>query len=311
MTALPKDRLPTTLRYHIARLLVRFRCRFGLAARHLDTGEELALNADSVFPTASVIKLAVLVELFRQAENGALPLERPIEVRAGDRMGGSGVLRELAPGLRLTVRDLATLMIIVSDNMATKILLDTIGGVEAVNYTMQHRLQLRNIALNGYDKVKLGEATPRDLIKLLATLATGKMWSQSASQEMLTILSRNIYLDQFPRYLKHNRYIAGGGVSVACKTGFDKGTRADAGVITLPDDSRFVYAVVSDGFEDPIMSIDSDGSILNGLVGRLVVQHWWASKPNDVLIPIRPRASSRVASRRGARRKLSSDTGFE
>ena len=286
--------LPARLRRQLDRLLRRFGGRLGLAARHLDTGEELAFNADSVFPTASVIKLAVLVELYRQAESGALGLDRTVEVTSDDAMRGSGVLRELGPGLRPTLRDLATLMIIVSDNVATKILLRVVGGPEAVNHTLQHRLQLRSVVLHGYGGARLGEATPRDLITLVAALANGEIWSPAASEDMLTILSRNLYLDQFPRYLKHDRYLANHGVSVAGKTGFDRGTRTDAGVITLPDKSRFVYAIANHGFEDPALSADGDGAVLNGLIGRLVVGHWWRGKKSDVLLPMPIRASGRV-----------------
>jgi hypothetical protein len=119
---------------------------------------------------------------------------------------------------------------------------------------------------------------------------------------MLAILSRNLHLDEFPRYLKQNRYLAGQGVSVACKTGFDLGARTDAGVVTLPDGSRFVYAVMNVGFEDPSLSSDSHGAVLNGLIGRLVARHWWQGNAGDVLLPMPLRPPRPAASPRGARR---------
>ena len=77
------------LRHRVDRLLTRFGGTLGLAARHLRTGEELGLNADSVFPTASLIKLAVLAELYRQADERALRLDRTVEVTAGTNCGTS------------------------------------------------------------------------------------------------------------------------------------------------------------------------------------------------------------------------------
>jgi beta-lactamase class A len=291
-----------SLRPQLDRLRARFGGTLGLAARHLETGEQLALNADRVFPTASVIKLAVLAELYRQAEEGTLRLDRRIALTAKDAARGSGVLRDLAPGLRPTLRDLAVLMIIVSDNVATKALIEAVGGAKAVNDTTRRRLGLRSMVLHGYGAKRLGESTPRDVCRLLAALAAGELWSTSASQDMLAILSRNLYLDQFPRYLRQSRYIPSLGVSVACKTGFDQGTRTDAGVVTLPDDSRFVYAVMNLGCDDPALSSDSDGAVLNGLLGRLVVRHWWRGRARDVLLPMSLRASGpRHASKRGRR----------
>ena len=114
----------------------RFSGRFGLAARNLTTGEEFLLDHDQVFPTASSIKTAILYEVFRQAEEGTFGLDDRVELKSSDIVRGSGVLRDIAPGLQPTVHDLAMLMIIVSDNTATNMLIDLVGGPDPVNASM-------------------------------------------------------------------------------------------------------------------------------------------------------------------------------
>ena len=104
----------------------------GVAAKHLGTGEEIRVNADAVTATASTIKVPILIELFRQVEAGEVCLEDRLAVTEATRARGSGVLRELSPDIELTVRDHATLMIVVSDNTSTNVLIDVVG-LERVN----------------------------------------------------------------------------------------------------------------------------------------------------------------------------------
>jgi beta-lactamase class A len=105
----------------------------GLAARHLESGEVLSWQADEPYRTASTIKVGIHVSVMRRARLGVLDLQAPAELRAGEQIGGSGVLGVLRPGLRCTVSDLCTLMIVVSDNTATNMLIDLCGGAAAVS----------------------------------------------------------------------------------------------------------------------------------------------------------------------------------
>ena len=109
---------------------------FGIYACHLGTGETVEINADRVLPTESAAKTFMLVHYAGLVAAGTLDPARRITLTVDDHTLGSGVLRFLAPGLGLTLDDLAWLMIIVSDNLATDVLLREIGGAEAVNATM-------------------------------------------------------------------------------------------------------------------------------------------------------------------------------
>ena len=128
----------------------RFSGTLGVAARDLQSGDELFLNADEVFPTASMVKLGILLELFRQAEAGELKLDELRTVGTKDKTGGSGLLENMAADVTLSLYDIAVLMNAISDNSATNVLIDRLG-IERINHAMceagmQHTHLYRKIA---------------------------------------------------------------------------------------------------------------------------------------------------------------------
>jgi beta-lactamase class A len=227
-----------------------------LAAMNLTTGEELARNDERPMPTASVFKLPLLVEVFRQSEAGALDLDERVALRAEDVVMGSGILRDFSPGLQPTLRDLAKMMVIVSDNSATNLLLDRVGGPQRVNATMRElglasivvhrRIVFGEITTNG----SLAEAAPRDLMRLVAMLAREELVSPQASRAILAIMGRQRYLEQTPRFVAYRPYAGDFGraqpIKVFNKTGFINSLRADTGLITIDPDVRIAYSVVND-----------------------------------------------------------------
>src|SRR3712207_5016623 len=163
----------------IEREFAEFAGTGGIAAKHLGTGEEIRINADDLTATASTIKVPILIELFRQVEAGEVRLEDRLAVNEAIRAPGSGVLRELSLGVELTVRDHATLMIVVSDNTSTNLLIDLVGR-ERVNQTMaefgfrQTRLRQRlDFPAIGPDARNLAGTTPGELAAIMEALATG------------------------------------------------------------------------------------------------------------------------------------------
>ena len=107
----------------------RFPGRIGVHVRHLDTGVEAGIDADSPYPMASTYKVPILVEMMARVESGDWTLDMPIELTPADQHIGSGLLQDLwAPGLTLSLRNVATMMIILSDNSATDMLLDRVGA---------------------------------------------------------------------------------------------------------------------------------------------------------------------------------------
>lgn len=235
----------------------------GLAARHLDTGRTIEHNADEVFFTASTFKVPVLAEMYRQVDAGAIDLTRRIELTDGLRVPGSGVLRELANGLAPTLHDLAMLMIVVSDNLATDILYHTIGR-ENLNQTMHDlgltrtklRMSCRDLLFslvgvpvsdslddfwNVSDRVERGYeglspdcdalnehksdvSSPNDMVRLLDIVHNGDFLSKDSRDAMLHILKRQKLRSIIPYYLPPD-------VIVAHKTGGVYSVRCDVGIV--------------------------------------------------------------------------------
>jgi beta-lactamase class A len=277
-----------TTRGQIDRLLQilsnRAQGTLGAAARNLQTGEEITWQAERTMPTASTFKFPLLVEVFTQAAAGSLDLDERVPLLPEDQVGGSGVLRDLQPGLQPTLRDLAMLMIVVSDNSATNMLLDRVGGPAAVSAAMA-ALGLPSIVVNrrlifsAAPRGPVAEAAPQDMMRLAAMLAEGNLVSPEASREMRAIMGRQHHHDQFPRYLALLLYAEDNEqprlLRVLNKTGSNGGLRADVGVVQVGATDRIVFSVVCDTGPDETYRSEHPAAVINGLVGRVLLEYWW------------------------------------
>jgi beta-lactamase class A len=214
----------------------------GIFVKDLRSGQTFNANADVVFPQASSIKIAVLVELFRQAEAGRQRLEERIEVNRSQMVGGSGILQDFAgAGSALSLRDLAVLMIVLSDNTATNILIDRVG-MENVNATLQRlglahtRLERRMMDAAAEKANRENHSTPREMAALLELLEEGKLLDREHTAAALEIL----------QYPKETPLRAGlpESVPIADKHGELPGVRCDSGVVFLPG-APYVIAVMT------------------------------------------------------------------
>jgi beta-lactamase class A len=284
--------MPTTKARHgleekVDRLRQHFSGQLSVAARNLTTGDELLADPDRLYPTASTIKIAILIELHAQAQEGKLSLAEKLAVTQGNQVGGSGVLRDLADGAGLSVRDLGTLMMTVSDNTATNLLIDRVGGVAAVNKRLHDGLGLDTIALHrridfdeiGDDVRRFAEATPRDLMRLMEMLLRGQAVSKQVSEAVLAVMRRQQYLEFVPRYLQYTPWAAELGlnppITVANKPGFLAGTGVDAGALFLPDGVEVACCVMAHGSRDLSHMTECEPAIACGIVGRWLVEEWW------------------------------------
>jgi len=218
------------------------------ALRHLPSGDSLEWNAALRLPSASVIKVPILVELFAQAEAGRLRLEDRVCLEEAARTEGSGVLSMLHTGLACTLLDLAHLMIVVSDNAASNLLIEQVT-CDAVN---------ERLAGLGYTRTRLGrkfydfEARDRGLdnwaaadefADLFTRLERRELVSATASEQMLQILKRQQFSDRIPGLLPAD-------VIVAHKTGSITGICHDAGIVHTPS-GPLVLAIFTRGFAEP------------------------------------------------------------
>ncbi len=268
----------------------------GIAARNLQTGEEVTWQAERSMPTASTFKFPVLAGVFAQAEAGELDLDERVPLLAEDQVGGSGTLRDFLPGVQPTLRDLAMLMIVVSDNSATNMLLDRIGGPGAVSAAMQG-LGLPSIVINrrlifsGAPRGPVAEAAPRDMMRLAVRLAEGSLVSPQASREMRAIMAGQHYHDQFPRYLCLLPYADDNEqprlLRLLNKTGANGGLRADVGLMQVGDADVIAFSVVCDTGPDETYRSEHPAAVINGLVGRVLLEYWWpgAWQPDQAVTP--------------------------
>ena len=202
----------------------------GVSILDLTDRRSFVLNGDQVFPTASTIKLPLLMELYRQDQDGggARLLDHYTFDRA-DLVDGSEIMRGLSPGVSvITNRDLAQFMVAVSDNAATNVLIGRVG-MEKVNAMLrmhgltQTTLRRRMMDLAAAQRGDENIATPRELTRLLELLAKGEILKPTATQAMVEQLAtgKDAYI---PRRLPSN-------VRVANKPGSLDGVRVDAGIV--------------------------------------------------------------------------------
>jgi beta-lactamase class A len=208
------------LQSNIERITRSVNAKWGIYIKCVETGEEMALNADETMDTMSVIKIPLMAEVFRQIEAGKFALSDRVTLKETEKRPGTGVIRSLDAGASLTIKDLVTLMIIVSDNSATDMLFEKVGGVEPVNKLMQS-WGLNTIKATGPSdnwfkalraepdawkfhvegKTPYGLSSSRDMGKLLEKIQKGEAVSKQASEQMLQIMRGQVYSSRLPKYI--------------------------------------------------------------------------------------------------------------
>jgi beta-lactamase class A len=219
----------------------------GIAILDLTDQRSFYLNADAVYPTASTIKIAVLGELYSQHERAAsggsgAKLSDTYVVDAKHWVGGEGVLATMTPGVsRLTNRDLATLVVSLSDNSATNVLIDRVG-MDNVNSWLtrqglkETRLRRQMMDVKAAQEGRENTATPRELVALLRSLHEGRVFSKATTEDFFKMLSL-----QKSGYLTR---LLPAELTIASKPGNLDGVRNDAGIVFVPG-RPFAIAVMA------------------------------------------------------------------
>jgi len=201
----------------------------GVAIEDLTSGDHLFLHEDEVFAQASSIKITVLADLYLQAEQGRLKLTDLYTVQSSDLVPDSDIMGGLTPGVtRLTLRDLATMMVAVSDNSATNVLIDRVG-MQNVNAMLDSlgfthtRLRRKMMDLQAAKEGRENISTPREMMSLLDAIYHGKVLNKESTADFFKMLSTN--KDSFiPRDLP-------AGLMVANKPGELEAVRNDSGIV--------------------------------------------------------------------------------
>ena len=237
----------------VGAIVKTFRGQMGVAAIDLRTGETIAVDADSRFPTASTIKTAVMVEAWQQAADGRLPMDTVDHAQGGRQgRGRRRAARAARRSRALTVADLIHLMIVLSDNTATNLLIERVGTARVnerlESYGLRETKLFRPTFRDGRPDVLpelerefgLGMTTPREMARLMAVIAEGKAVNRAASEAMLATLRRQQDRAMIPRLIPADDRIQIGNKTGtdeekhALKDGVKRHVRADAAIVTGP-----------------------------------------------------------------------------
>lgn len=247
----------------------------GYAVHNLDTGERLARRGGETFPTASLIKVPILVALYDLVERKMIALDDPITILRIDQVPGAGQLQHLRPGVTIRVGDAARLMITISDNTATNLLLDRVAirrvweKMEALGlpHTKVHSKSFQrftSVAMDSSVKYGLGVTTPDEMAALYARLAAGTAVSPAADSAMLALMFDNEDDALLQRHVD--------GVRAASKTGATDQVRTECALWELQ--SRVVACVMTKENADTRWLLDTEPQLLMARMGKAITDAW-------------------------------------
>ena len=283
----------TALQRDVAAMAAAHQGKVALFAEQLKTGQTVALNADEPVQTASVIKLAILYHAMAEVREGKARWDEKLTLKPGEAVGGSGMLHFFDAPMTVTLKDVLTMMVIVSDNTATNMAIDRFG-VDAVNARVGS-LGLKNTHL--YKKVMkpalgpmpadqpkfgLGKTTAREMAELIEDIGechlrrgeNGAGWQTMDDQDKvvcgvaLTMLKDQFYRETIPRYLP-----GGGDQSVANKTGSLNAVRNDVALVAGKSGPMVISIFTYDN-QDQSWTVDNSAEVLIARLGKVIVTGW-------------------------------------
>ena len=252
----------------------------GYSVIDLETGARINRRGDETFPTASLIKVAILVTVYDLVAKGQLSLDDPLTVLKIDQVPGSGVIQFLHNGTVLTVHDAAWLMSTISDNTATNLLLDRIIirrvwakmdslGLQHTRVHSKSFLRNSSVAMDSSVKYGLGVTTPNEMAHLFELMAQRKAVSPAADSAMLDILEHNTTDFMLQRYLE--------GARAAHKDGETDAVRTECTLWYLRN--RVVACVMTKENKDQRWIIDNEPQLTMANMGLAIVNAFGGVPP--------------------------------
>lgn len=254
----------------------------GAAGAGAGTTPSVTHRHDEGFPSASTIKLYIMVRLLEVVAAGERGLDDEVVMQASDQVGGSGVLKSLTAGRAWTLRDLAMLMMIVSDNTATNMLIEALG-VEAINDFMQRggwrdTYLLGKLALGVPNPRGTSHTSPRDLADCMARLWRGELLPAAETAVAKDILLQQHYTDTLGCLIGYGGYSDDSELRIASKSGSIVGVRNEVGVILHGEDA-YVTAIMTRDGKDPRFWANNPGNLAIMEANRLLFEHFLGEAP--------------------------------
>ncbi len=255
----------------------------GLIGIYLDDlhGNVIAVNEDEKFETASTIKTYILAALMDEVNKGNKSLEDMVEFKESHMVDGSGVMCALEPGAVLRVKDVATFMIIVSDNVATNMMIDYLG-VETVNKCIE-KLGFKDTVLHNPINFELyehlGTSTPRDYAGVFTRLAGEGLISPEVDERMLEILKKQHYnsmiTKDFPPFYMDSDNTDDVMIRVASKSGSMDECRNDGGIVYTPY-GPYVIVMFHKNFSDAMYYANHPATVFGAKISRMILDQFIA-----------------------------------
>jgi beta-lactamase class A len=252
----------------------------GYSVIDLETGARISRRGDETFPTASLIKVSILVTVYDLVAKGQLSLDDPLTVLKIDQVPGSGIVQFLHNGTILTVHDAAWLMSTISDNTATNLLLDRIIirrvwakmdslGLQHTRVHSKSFLRNSSVAMDSSVKYGLGVTTPNEMAHLFELMARGKAVNPAADSTMLDILEHNTTDFMLQRYLL--------GARAAHKDGEDDAVKTECTLWYLRN--RVVACVMTKENKDQRWILDNEPQLTMANMGLAIVNAFGGVPP--------------------------------
>ncbi|MEG5057570.1 serine hydrolase [Microcoleus sp. A2-C5] len=210
----------------------------GIFLVDLDSGSYLNFNGDTPFASASTIKVSILVAFFQAVDEGKIQLDQTLTVKPENIVGGSGDMQDDGPGKKYSALEVARKMIVISDNTATNMMIELLGGAEVLNQQFANWGLRATVLRNKLPDLEGTNTTsPKDLINIIAQIDRGNLVSVKSRDRILQIMRQTKNDSLLPRGL-------GEGAVIAHKTGNINTMLADAGMVDLPNGKRYLVAVM-------------------------------------------------------------------
>jgi beta-lactamase class A len=256
-------------------------------SKNLATGDSVGIDADRPVQTASVIKLPLFLQAYEQVKAGKIKLDDPIELTKANQVAGSGVLPFLDPGLKLTLKDTLTLMIMLSDNTATNLTIDKVGlkptnqmladmGLKNTYFYKKVYVKAVEPQPADFKQFGLGKTTAREMAAVMEDIYTCKLGDRKLCDQMLFILRNQQYRAMIPRYIElpdTSEDLS----AIGDKIGMLDDVRNDVAFVISPK-GTFVISAFTYQNEDKSWTPENKAEILIGKMAKAVVDAWGGGK---------------------------------
>ena len=261
------------LTQNLKELVSDFEGDIGIYVHHLKSNKTVDISADTIFPTASIVKIPLLVGVFNKIDSGELKLSTNFHYRLDREYGGSGLMQLFKDSAGVDLSTMISLMLTYSDNVASIWCQELSGGGQTINPLME-RLGLRETKVNSrtagreklWEKYGWGQTTPREIVKLMTMIEQGEVFTPRLSNKMYRYLKNQFYnersLSQFPA-----------NIATASKTGSVDAARGEVVFVHGPS-GDFVFAVLTKDNKDQSWTRNNAAEELTRKIANVIWNHF-------------------------------------